>query len=1315
MLNVGSGLFFTQGNAYNTQASVGTDPRLVKFQANSATDYVFLDYGAPYGSTVPSKWFNVFFDSETALYIDRNGQANYFFAVEDNGETFRISTSANNPTFGDYADAGLYVGVPKSGNTTALSPFVDEDEAYVDWAIVTKDSYDALANDIAIYEKAQELKEWIDRIEAQNGDATSLSNVYLNEDATMEELQAAIDSAQPILIQALINNAADPENVDVTIALANPNYDDGESGWTVEAAAGSSANGRQGNVRPGGSADNQCYEAWNNSNFDIYQTLTDMPVGVYQIEVQGFYRYGRGATAWDAYLAQNVEYVKPTGVPVYIYLNNNATNFVNVFGDDKQITDASFYSTGSSDYSSHTNGGQTYYFPNGMASAAIAFTDGMYKQSAFGLIANEGDPFRIGVKGNSNQLNDSWVIWDNFKLYYRGFKAEVVQPVLETAMTDLQQYATMLMGKTEFAQLNSALNAAQTAIDNNDGQAMFTALNELYNIKESVIASKDLFVAQEVSTDAENLSDAINGVADKKLSQATLQEAQTLYNAIIGNTKYEGTEISQLKEDVAAAITALDNSVAIYTSLKEAIDPVKESVTKKATQTIIDEANTLLATAEPGYENGTLTDNEAQQTTTNLNSKQEALTASITAYESLAAAIARLQTAIDEASASTQHVAKSTLTKANLRLTGSQNAYNNGTVATADVNDRVTAIDELITELTRSIQLYQQFATALESLQTTLAKEDKVSAQTKADAQSLYDNAKQAYDEGTTDDDQVEAMVTSLNNAVTALTNSATLYADLGDAIPTLETAVTQKANKTATDEANALLASTQGGYENATIADDDIPDLIDDIYAKAAAMDASAVEYAKLKDAIDRLEAAIAEVGETATKSTLKKANLRLTASKNLYNNGTIADADIDARVTTINELITELTASIVLRQQYDEAIANLDAAVANAQGNVSDAMMQNATTLQTTIKTDYEQGNVSDDNIPAEIEKINNIVAALEAAPAAYQLAENKQDEITATENKLADALTDIAAAEAKANAAALTGDFKQQADDAISTGREGIGEQQTATANTKNTVENLVASLDNAILTNGSATINSITQQLYSISTTEIENTADNVVTTTEQNIDNIIQAFKLQPYELTIGTALVATLVLPYDAVIPNGVKAYTLEYTGGEKATATEVENTIPADTPVLINADETGTYTFNPVDGAVATDVANPHFGALTGIYTAGKAPIGSYVLQDGDYGLAFYKVATDDINMGANRAYLTDQGQAGARSMLGVDIIDNTITKIAGSGNGNANEGSPVYDLQGRRVSSSSSQSTALKKGLYIVNGKKVVIKKNR
>ena len=126
MLNVGSGKFFTQGNNWMTQASVGNEGRLVKFQSYGDNDYTMLCFSwrdsNDQGGYMERAWRNVFFDSETALFVDRASQSNYYFSVENSGETFRISTSQYNPTFSQYAGTGVYVGLPKNASSTRLSP-----------------------------------------------------------------------------------------------------------------------------------------------------------------------------------------------------------------------------------------------------------------------------------------------------------------------------------------------------------------------------------------------------------------------------------------------------------------------------------------------------------------------------------------------------------------------------------------------------------------------------------------------------------------------------------------------------------------------------------------------------------------------------------------------------------------------------------------------------------------------------------------------------------------------------------------------------------------------------------------------------------------------------------------------------------------------------------------------------------------------------------------------------------------------------------------------------------------------------------------
>lgn len=571
LYNVGANAFFTEGNSWGTQASVGNQGLQVRFGDAGSGAYLFEDF-----SLSKNGWYKVFFDSDTALFVDQaqSWQTNYYWEIEDNGDgTFRLLAASNNPTLNKDSYPDMYVGLDTSNDTTntALSPFLYPGEGHhIDWALVSKAEYEELNSRMALYNKAQKLKELIDMIKSMGADASSLEAVYLDKDANMAELDAAIEDGTRIYVTAIIDNAEDPNNVDVTLLLTNPDFEQGETGWTIVAAVGNGYNNHQGNVTTGGSLTNHCFEAWNNRDFDIYQEVSGAPVGVYEIQVQGFYRYGRGDYAWNAYLEQSADFVKPKGVPVYVYMNNNATNFVNVFGDSLQITDETFYSNGSTDYASQVAAdGTRYYFPNGMASAAIAFSEGMYKQSAFGLVATEDDVMRLGVKGNSNQLNDSWVIWDDFKLIYRGFNPDVIQPVLETAMDEVQEYLGLLMGKTEYAALTTALADATTAIENNDGEAMFAALNALYNAKDSARISKDIFLEADIAADTLRLAEAIREVDGQIVPQQTLDEATALLAGICNNQLYENDETEALKDDVAVMVRKL-HAATLLTSVVKA-------------------------------------------------------------------------------------------------------------------------------------------------------------------------------------------------------------------------------------------------------------------------------------------------------------------------------------------------------------------------------------------------------------------------------------------------------------------------------------------------------------------------------------------------------------------------------------------------------------------------------------------------------------------------------------------------------------------------------------------------------------------------
>lgn len=173
---------------------------------------------------------------------------------------------------------------------------------------------------------------------------------------------------------------------------------------------------------------------------------------------------------------------------------------------------------------------------------------------------------------------------------------------------------------------------------------------------------------------------------------------------------------------------------------------------------------------------------------------------------------------------------------------------------------------------------------------------------------------------------------------------------------------------------------------------------------------------------------------------------------------------------------------------------------------------------------------------------------------------------------------------------------------------------------------------------------------------------------------------------------------ATLNLPFATTIPAGVTAYK-KVDGTESSVKLEVyisENEVlPANTPVLLQANEAGKKTFAPATYKAQETTGFSGTLAATDVTTAN-----AYILaKDGD-AVKFCKLSAASNKVNANKAYFTLT--APAANALNFDFggvttgIENAVADKANN--------APIYDLSGRRV------MNAVKGGIYIQNGKKFV-----
>ena len=212
--------------------------------------------------------------------------------------------------------------------------------------------------------------------------------------------------------------------------------------------------------------------------------------------------------------------------------------------------------------------------------------------------------------------------------------------------------------------------------------------------------------------------------------------------------------------------------------------------------------------------------------------------------------------------------------------------------------------------------------------------------------------------------------------------------------------------------------------------------------------------------------------------------------------------------------------------------------------------------------------------------------------------------------------------------------------------------------------------------------------------------------------------------------TIGTEGYATYYNTYGYTMPEGVEGYIITSTAENTAYLAKIYNPgdeVYAGLALIVKSTtdliESTTYNFNVLasGGNTAAWPVNGESQAYTtllnGTQTAGETTYWGtsssdyyyYKLAKGDKGLGWYwgDEATKNgsaFTNGAHKAYLmVPKANAAARSFISMFDDETTGIEKVQEFKSSTGQDNQIYDLQGRRVA----QPT---KGLYIVNGKKVI-----
>lgn len=350
----------------------------------------------------------------------------------------------------------------------------------------------------------------------------SLMSTYTleNEDLTqyMADLKVKLEAAQ---------NASIKAGDDITRKIVNPSFDTGTSeGWT-------------GNVTV--SKDYKNCEAYEKT-FDLYQDITNLPDGVYELSVLAFQRVGTNEDASAAH-DNGTE-----NITAFIYANDLETPFTSPYTYGMKEPSGG----NPADYKYKLNG-EDVYIPNSMQGMAAAIAENPKAYTVTVPMLVEGGTLRIGVRAKKRPSNShDWAIWDNFRLKYLGSKGDALGAVT----TPLIAKADGLLASNMNADVRAQLETAKTALET---EATVPGIHTLSAAIEAANTSIDAY-----NTLKEAIDNAQTRYDENEATSTTSETAKGLYTAAKTTAEDIYNNGTAADAEIPAAIKALNEGVTKY-------------------------------------------------------------------------------------------------------------------------------------------------------------------------------------------------------------------------------------------------------------------------------------------------------------------------------------------------------------------------------------------------------------------------------------------------------------------------------------------------------------------------------------------------------------------------------------------------------------------------------------------------------------------------------------------------------------------------------------------------------------------------------
>ena len=424
---------------------------------------------------------------------------------------------------------------------------------------------------------------------------------------------AALDGQLVTKVRDYIADTGDiKDGYDLTLLIENADYETlGKSnkivpGWTVVSGSITDHSTAYFNI-----------EAFH-TTFDIQQTIKNMPAGAYDVTVQG-YVANEGT--------QNCELYAGTTVTSFKEIKDEYSTYAILANGTDEETGLGTSNGGWPCDRRFTLDGTTVYTPNSMQGAKLYFEtenpatgEPFYTNHAVIILPEAGD-LTIGVRTTGDR---EWILWDNFRITYRGNHAadyyEEINRLLSelnaagqadnafitkkanTYLTELPQKAETVMANADADECLALIEELTEAISYiKEGNSKGEELGELweyYDILKDEVASTDTTYPALLETVNEAMSDPKTKVAENSVIDNYIQ------NLNIGWKIYfaAATNIGDINGDSrvsVADLTALLNLIAEQEDYSPKADVNRDGRITRTDVTAL--VNTIIGTAGTEY------------------------------------------------------------------------------------------------------------------------------------------------------------------------------------------------------------------------------------------------------------------------------------------------------------------------------------------------------------------------------------------------------------------------------------------------------------------------------------------------------------------------------------------------------------------------------------------------------------------------------------------------------------------------------------------------------------------------------------------